>query len=144
MCDGKTPFSRSLSRSTRPLFSIFSSRRSPFKPKFKKFTNFLFKMLKFGKFQFLTLKISQNPLQEVSLGPNISSERSIFVLKNQFSKLPILALIHSVSTYFETLQPHTPTLLKCKYPLWDYSTMYPLKQSLLMLKCTRNPYYATH
>ena len=42
-------------------------------------------MLKFGKFQFLSLKISQNPVQDASFGPEISSESSIFVGKKKKS-----------------------------------------------------------
>ena len=68
------PFSRSLSHSTRPPFHHFSVPQDPhFNQESQNFPIFCL-----VNFQFPTLKFGQNPVQEASFGPKISSESSIF------------------------------------------------------------------
>ena len=57
----------------------------------------MFKMPKFGKFQFLGLKIDQKLVQEASFGSKISSASSI-VVKKSVQQAPNLALIHSTGS----------------------------------------------
>ena len=112
---GKTPFSRSLNCSTRPPFQHFSvPHDSHFNQKSQNFPIFYSKCLNLVNFPYLSLKIGQNPVQEASFGPKMSSESSIFVKKkkkkkNQFSKPPNLALICSTSPNFQPFRLLTDT-----------------------------------
>ena len=82
---------------------IFSVPQDPhLNQKSPKIPNFLFKMLNLVNCQFISLKISQNPLPEASFGPKLKK-------KERFSKPPNLAPICSTS-------PQTPL------PFWNVST----------------------
>ena len=76
-------------------------------------------------FHFLSLKISQNPVQKASLGSKINSESSIIVKKkkkNQFRKPPNLAPICSTSPYFWPFKLFTHILKpKLSTPSWGHS-----------------------
>ena len=64
-----------------PFSAFFSSTRPHFNQKWQNFPIFCSKYLNLVNFQFLSLKVGQNPVQEASFGPKISSESSIFVKK---------------------------------------------------------------
>ena len=117
---GKTPFHTPSATPQDTLFSIFHFHKTPFKTKITKFPIFCSKCLNLVNFQFLSLKISQNPVQEAPFEPKIISEGSILSKKRSIQQALNLVPIRSSSPYFETLLPHTPIFLKCKYPFWEF------------------------
>ena len=112
----KTPFSCSLSRSTRPLYQHFSVLQDPILTKdYKKFPNNLFKMPKFGKFSASKPKIwPKNLVQEALFGPKISSAR-IIVIKKLVQQAPKFAFALFKNPHFWPFRLHTPTKIKLKY-----------------------------
>ena len=80
MSSGKDPlFTLPQRLHKTPFSAFFSSTRPHFKQKSQNFPIFCSKCLNLVNFQFLSLKIGQNPVQEASFGPKISSDNSIFV-----------------------------------------------------------------
>ena len=87
----------------RPSFQHFSVQDPHFNQKSQNFPIFCSKCLNclnLVNFQFLSLKIGQNSIQEAPFGPKISSESSIFVKKKCSASSQIWCRIHSTSPIF--------------------------------------------
>ena len=98
-----------------PFSAFFRSTRSSFQvglPKITKFQHFSFKMPNYmANFQFLILKMGQNPIQGASViwAKNQFWKQHVVKKKNQFNKRPNLAPIRFTSPRFRSFKPLTPT-----------------------------------
>ena len=116
---GKTAFSSSFSRSTKPSFQDFSVPQDPhFNQKSKNFPIFCSKCLNLVNFQFLNIKSAKIQFWKPHLGQK-SVLKATFLSKKkkkQFSKPPNLVLIHSTSPHFGPFRMLTHTETKVEYP----------------------------
>ena len=102
----KTPFSRSLCHSARPPSQYFSVSQDPnFNQKSQNFPVFCSKCLNWVDFQFLDLKICQNPVQQASFW---AKSQSAFLSKKRNEKsvqqAPYLPPVHTTSPHFQPYQ----------------------------------------